>query len=1401
MAPKALLAPLLLAFIVAGLATASATGQAAVARGADTSGTVHQSFEWEHGEGTSGWTPSTSSTDAGFHLEANPPRLYGLTIWRRAAAVSDGDWAEWTYDSPGTTSIASARLTFSHAVGGLEHACISAGLRTSSGEVISQSRCRPGIGSKEITWSFLAPSGDNATQAFFRLQIVCSKSEPRSCAKHDQIGPTVFARLADAELVLDDTDAPEVSGSGALWEARATTGNEPLAASLTATDDGTGIRKVWLTRGGTTIASSSGDCDPRHQDLGLAGRPCSSTMGLQTTVSLSELPEGPVQFSGHSEDAAGNVGSTEPINVVIDRTPPTIIATGRLADQGFSAGVGKVGLSLEASDVDDSGHGSGVRRISVTDENGTQVAAWDAACASGCKLDVTAQLDVNVSSLSPGTHTFAAHGVDAAGNTGKSASFDVLVDRTPPSAVQMLRVGAFDESTGSAVIRWNDATDADGSGISSYRYRYSFDGSTWSDWTATPVPEFSMPGVVLGDLVDVEVMALDGAGNAGPAARATLTIFESSEPPSPYDSSAPNPGTDRSLTPAQSTLSEQTARADPKVISMLQGRSATAEQLEPLSLPDGEVIGAHVTLAWNDPVTLDARWPEIVWDESNTTYTRYVVQYTATGVTSLDVFVDLRTNEVASIQPDVDATINESSVIGSPALLRKATFATAGSTNPEGAKSKGGAINVHVINGSVVPGLGNDLFLNWSYHHPVQDNAQGDWPIDLLFIGNADVVKAKDLWNKGQGHPRLWAGAQYAAVLDTPPALFPGNNAWIGGSINGLWDSDRGAYKGSICVGHKWHYRVWGPGGLDAAMYNPSLGYYVVGSAHQDHHDNWKGVCPGDWYGGSERAEHEVAVAAAAHADWWVSADYVSLLNPDHREWIGNRLYDNSGKATVIGIGTPDDPTVVNEAPPGQALPRNDGAPTVTGLPKVGETLTADAGSWTYPPGDVPTFTYQWLRCDANGEACVRLANQPEYVLVDADAGSTVRVLVTARNVAGIGAGRSAPTDRVTSAGEGCSLTGDSPGPAGVLANDDFSSAEVLSGSLGSVNGTLVGATLQPGEGDASPAASTGATASVWYCFIPPATGAYTFTTNGSEALQGGMEFNWWQGIDNPGEPPMLTLYADTETGVGWSQVTDGWSGSGIVDNQLWNGNWDAQINGYWSAAPTGTQELGWTMVTQTLQAGQPYVIDVANGDWSGTPSTVGPFKLSWGQADRDGDGIPDDVDNCLGTFNPSQADSDGDGVGDACAPWTPPNYVHLHFAATVGPGTPAPGAPVGLIPYTVDAYSGTFVLNPTFGQFEYTGPPATYHLSVNGTIENANDAPLSAGGGASELSFGSPNHLGIVDPDWVAVDLPAHSSVPFDFEADVTLQNGDALWIQYGQSFPTLTYSGTYTLDPKPGG
>jgi hypothetical protein len=68
-------------------------------------------------------------------------------------------------------------------------------------------------------------------------------------------------------------------------------------------------------------------------------------------------------------------------------------------------------------------------------------------------------------------------------------------------------------------------------------------------------------------------------------------------------------------------------------------------------------------------------------------------------------------------------------------------------------------------------------------------------------------------------------------------------------------------------------------------------------------------------------------------------------------------------------------------------------------------------------------------------------------------------------------------------------------------------------------------------------------------------------------------------------------------------------------------------------------------------------------GSWSidlqGTPLGSGVKIIanyeygSTSNTDLDGDGVPDDIDNCVGVSNPDQRDSDGDGVGDACDGFT----------------------------------------------------------------------------------------------------------------------------------------------------
>lgn len=70
--------------------------------------------------------------------------------------------------------------------------------------------------------------------------------------------------------------------------------------------------------------------------------------------------------------------------------------------------------------------------------------------------------------------------------------------------------------------------------------------------------------------------------------------------------------------------------------------------------------------------------------------------------------------------------------------------------------------------------------------------------------------------------------------------------------------------------------------------------------------------------------------------------------------------------------------------------------PTISGKLAIGEELTANPGEWT---GN-PTFSYQWQRCDANGNGCDSItgATSRTYTVRTADKDHTLRVRVTARS-------------------------------------------------------------------------------------------------------------------------------------------------------------------------------------------------------------------------------------------------------------------------------------------------------------------------------------------------------------------------------------------------------------------
>ncbi len=120
------------------------------------------------------------------------------------------------------------------------------------------------------------------------------------------------------------------------------------------------------------------------------------------------------------------------------------------------------------------------------------------------------------------------------------------------------------------------------------------------------------------------------------------------------------------------------------------------------------------------------------------------------------------------------------------------------------------------------------------------------------------------------------------------------------------------------------------------------------------------------------------------------------------------RVVVTASNAGGASSATSDPTGVVAEAPPANTSP-----PTISGLTQAGLTLTANPGSWT----DTPTFSYQWLRCDGNGDNCSPVgADASTYNLSAGDIGSRMRVEVTGINGGGATSATSEATAVVTEA-------------------------------------------------------------------------------------------------------------------------------------------------------------------------------------------------------------------------------------------------------------------------------------------------------------------------------------------------------------------------------------------------
>src|SRR4051794_41124469 len=76
---------------------------------------------------------------------------------------------------------------------------------------------------------------------------------------------------------------------------------------------------------------------------------------------------------------------------------------------------------------------------------------------------------------------------------------------------------------------------------------------------------------------------------------------------------------------------------------------------------------------------------------------------------------------------------------------------------------------------------------------------------------------------------------------------------------------------------------------------------------------------------------------------------------------------------------------------PGQQLPLSIAAPTISGTPQVGSSMSASMGTWS---GKNLKYGLQWLHCDTSGGSCAPVsgATASTYIVASSLSGLTLRV-------------------------------------------------------------------------------------------------------------------------------------------------------------------------------------------------------------------------------------------------------------------------------------------------------------------------------------------------------------------------------------------------------------------------
>jgi hypothetical protein len=180
---------------------------------------------------------------------------------------------------------------------------------------------------------------------------------------------------------------------------------------------------------------------------------------------------------------------------------------------------------------------------------------------------------------------------------------------------------------------------------------------------------------------------------------------------------------------------------------------------------------------------------------------------------------------------------------------------------------------------------GQNSFYNYDFDSQSAVVTNVDWPVDMIFYGNASVSK---VYNKIGW---FWGGSNEYMRLNTGSGA-----SWV----------SAGGRKNTLCTDT--HFRLYAPAAT-GYFTDPVLGHYVIATMHLD--KNECGSSP--TYGWNETAEQTVANraaqvwgAAAVRHDATTLPDGTGTLAllGDFNEagWQGNHYFFNDGLPTLVKV-------------------------------------------------------------------------------------------------------------------------------------------------------------------------------------------------------------------------------------------------------------------------------------------------------------------------------------------------------------------------------------------------------------------------------------------------------------------------------------------------------------------